>query len=313
MATFEEDTIKLTETIEIVRISEEIQKSRQQACTYEVSNEDWVAACATHMIVFHQYHFSNTKDRYSINRATKNYNSYPLKEIDKVIAAIRIVTGYSIGYEQILSFPVGWIDGFCADLIPLYGAKAHFVNPKEIEKYWMVLPVSKVNKKQSKLIQKVYYNIVNYRESVNNGNILFALNRFNRCMLRNEPDDMAIDATIGLEALLVGRKRDKIKDTLSRRIPIVFHYIRDDLYTVSNSKVIMKAIYNYRSGIVHGDKLKNKEKYLNIKGKKLDVAIVAVDFLRYTLLLMTKHCEFLDVKKIDEYINKGRINRHKIK
>lgn len=313
LATFEEDTIKLTETIEIVRISEEIQKSRQQACTYEVSSEDWVAACATHMIVFHQYHFSNTKDRYSINRATQNYNSYPLKEIDKVIAAIRIVTGYSIGYEQILSFPIGWIDGFCADLIPLYGAKAHFVNPKEIEKYWMVLPVSKVNKKQSKLIQKVYYNIVNYRESVNNGNILFALNRFNRCMLRNEPDDMAIDATIGLEALLVGRKRDKIKDTLSRRIPIVFHYIRDDLYTVSNSKVIMKAIYNYRSGIVHGDKLKNKEKYLNIKGKKLDVAIVAVDFLRYTLLLMTKHCEFLDVKKIDEYINKGRINRHKIK
>ena len=41
-------------------MTDEIQKSRQQACPYEVSKEDWVAACATHMIVLHNYHFKNT-------------------------------------------------------------------------------------------------------------------------------------------------------------------------------------------------------------------------------------------------------------
>ena len=35
-------------------------------------------------------------------------------------------------------------------------------------------------------------------------NLIFALNRFNRCMLRNEVDDMATDATIGIEALIAG-------------------------------------------------------------------------------------------------------------
>lgn len=49
LATFEEDTIKLSDNIEITRMSEDIQMSRQQACSYEASNEDWVAACATHM------------------------------------------------------------------------------------------------------------------------------------------------------------------------------------------------------------------------------------------------------------------------
>ena len=69
LATFEDDNIKLSETIEIVRMTDEIQKSRQQACPYEVSKEDWVAACATHMIVLHNYHFKNTGD-ISINSAT---------------------------------------------------------------------------------------------------------------------------------------------------------------------------------------------------------------------------------------------------
>ena len=91
LATFEEDIIQLSDNIEIKRMSDEIQKSRQQACSYEASNEDWAAACATHMIVLHNYHFKNTGDN-SINSATKNYNSYPLKEIDKIIAAIKVVS-----------------------------------------------------------------------------------------------------------------------------------------------------------------------------------------------------------------------------
>ena len=55
LATFQDETIKLSDNIEIIRIPEAIQKSRKQACTYESYNEDSVAACATHMIVFHGY------------------------------------------------------------------------------------------------------------------------------------------------------------------------------------------------------------------------------------------------------------------
>lgn len=302
LATFEEDTIKLSDNVEIIRMSEDIQMSRQQACSYEASNEDWVAACATHMIVLHNYHFENTGDA-SINSATKNYNSYPLKEIDKVIAAVKVVTGYSIGYAQILSYPIGWIDGFCADLTPLYGAKAHFVNPKETEKFWMSLPVSVVSSAQSNILKTVYQNILKCEEDANKSNLLFALNRFNRCMLRNDVDDMATDATIGIEALLAGGTKSEIAYTISNRIPVVFAHEPNELYSPSNSRAIMNAIYNYRSKIVHGGKLREKDKFFEINGTKYDIAKIAVDFLRYSLLFMTEHQEFLDAKKFDGYID----------
>lgn len=310
LATFEDDYIKLSETIEIVRMGDEIQKSRQQACSYEVSKEDWVAACATHMIVLHNYHFKNTGD-ISINSATQNYNAYPLQIIDNIIAAIRVVTGYTIGYEQILSRPVEWIDSFCADLVPLYGAKAHFTNPKEIEKFWMNLPVYKVSSEQSKKLQSVYQNILKCEEDAKKSNLIFALNRFNRCMLRNEVDDMATDATIGLEALLAGGTKGEITYTISNRIPVVFAHEHNELYTPINCRAIMKKIYNYRSKIVHGGKLKDQDKYFEIKENKLDVPKIAVDFLRYSLLFMLEHQEFLEAKKFDEYIDSIMSNKSK--
>lgn len=315
LATFEEDMIKLSDNIEITRMSEDIQMSRQQACSYEASNEDWVAACATHMIVLHNYHFENTGDA-SINSATKNYNSYPLKEIDKVIAAVKVVTGYSIGYAQILSYPIEWIDGFCAELTPLYGAKAHFVNPKETEKFWMSLPVSMVSSTQSNILKVVYQNILKCEKDANKSNLLFALNRFNRCMLRNDVDDMATDATIGIEALLAGGTKGEITYTISNRIPVVFAHEPNELYTSTNSRAIMKTIYTYRSKIVHGGKLREKDKFFEINGTKYDVAKIAVDFLRYSLLFMTEHQEFLDAKKFDEYIDDilcGKVKKADVK
>ncbi|QHI73478.1 hypothetical protein [Aminipila terrae] len=209
LATFEDETIKLAEQVEIVRIPDHIQKSRKQACTYESNNEDWLAACATHMIVLHGYHFKN--DEYtSINTVTRNYHAYPLHLIDDIMAVIRTVTGYTIGYEQILSLPIGWIDGFCADLTPIYGAKSHFVNAREIEKFWMQLPISFINSKQAQEIQRLYSVVLSCDGDKRKGNLSFALKRLNRCMLRDEDDDMAIDATIGLESLLSGVRKARL-------------------------------------------------------------------------------------------------------
>lgn len=300
LATFEEDSIKLSEKIEIVRMTEEIQKSRQYACTYEVSNEDWIAACATHMIVIHNCSLKN-EENMSLNKVTRNYNAYPLQEIDNVMAAIRMVVGNNIGYEQILTRPIKWVDDFCADLIPLYGAKAHFVNPEEIEKFWLCLSISKIDREQSQKITSIYKDILKYKDEENS--LAFALRRFNRCMLRNETDDKTTDATIGIEALLAGGTKGEITYTISNRIPVVFSYIDSDLYQKTNCRIIMKKIYNYRSKIVHGGTLKDKDKYYEIDGKKIEIAKAAVDFLKYTLLFMLEHPEFLDAKKFDEYID----------
>lgn len=308
LITFEDDVIKLSEHIEVIKISEDIQKSRQKACTYEMNNEDWIASCATHMIVLHNYHFDNSEN-FSVNSATQDYNAYPLHKIDMIIAAIRIVTGFSVGYEQILSYPINWVDEICADLVPLYGAKGHFVNPKELEKFWMHLSISKVNHEQAEQIQEIYSKIVACETNSKNNNLIFALKRFNRCMLRNENDDMAIDATIGLEALLSGGTKGEITYTISNRIPIVFSYEHNDIYSPLNCRDIMKKIYTYRSKIVHGSVIKDKDKYCELNDKKLAIEKIAVDFLRYTLLFLIRNQDYIDSKKIDSYIDSKLADR----
>lgn len=302
LATFEDDNIKLSERVEITRIPDDIQKSRQQACSYETNNEDWLAACATHMIVLHDYHFENNK-YISINTATRNYNAYPLHVIDEIMAIIRAVTGYTIGYEQILSRPLNWIDGFCADLTPLYGAKSHFVNAKEIEKMWMQLSVNKISSEQALEIQKLYAIVISSEGDKSKGNLTFALKRLNRCMLRDENDDMAIDATIGLESLLSGGSKTEITYTISNRMPIVFAHEHNDFYTPKTCRAIMKKIYNYRSKIVHGDTIKEKDKYHEINDTKIAIEKIAVDFLRYTLLFVLHNPKYLDAKRFDEFID----------
>lgn len=302
LATFESDGIKLSDEIEIVRIPDDIQKSRKQSCSYEMNTEDWVASCATHMIVLHGYCFDN-KEYISINTVTRNYNAYPLHVIDSIMAVIRVVTGYEIGYEQILSIPLGWNDSTFADLKPLYGAKSHFVNANEIKKFWMCLPVNVINLEQIEAIQKLYMTVSSNEGNTSRSNLTFALKRLNRCMLRNEKDDMAIDATIGLESLLSGGTKGEITYTISNRIPVVFAHECSDTYSSTDCRKIMKKIYNYRSIVVHGGSLKDKDRYYEISGQKMEIEKIAVDFLRQTLLFILRNPEYLDAKKFDEYID----------
>lgn len=299
LVTFEDDNIRLSDQAEIIRIPGNIQQARQQACAYETSSEDWVASCATHMIVLHNFGFNN--ERYS--NIPNDYRNYPLQSIDEIMAIIRIVTGYALGYEQILCFPLNWVDSFCADLTPIYGAKSHFVNAKELKKSWMELPVAKINKCKISEIQNLYSTFLSLKEDKSNGNLVFALKRFNRCMLRDEDDDMTLDATIGLEALLSGETKNEITYTISNRIPIVFANEQNDFYTAENCRSIMKKIYNLRSKIVHGANIKNKDMFHEINESMIKVETIAVDFFRYSLLFFLHHPEYIDAKKIDEYID----------
>ena len=66
---------------------------------------------------------------------------------------------------------------------------------------------------------------------------------------------------------------------------------------------MMKSIYNYRSKVVHGGTIKEKEKYYNINDTKVEIEKMAVDLLRYTLLFVLHNPEYLDAKKYDEFID----------
>ena len=307
LLTFEADSIPLSDTIEIVRIPEEVQKARKQACQYEMNNEGYIASCATHMLVLHGYQLDN-KEYISINYTTRNYHIYPLEEIDNIFSLIRVVTGYSCGYSQVLSIPIDWFDTIFEDLKPVYGAKTPFVNSKELEKHWMQLEINTVSQSQIESIQTLYSNLITIKNQEKNSNFMFALKRLNRCMLRNEQDDMAIDATIGLEALLSGGAKTEITYTLSNRIGVVFSKNNDTVYKTSECRDIMKKIYSYRSTVVHGGKMKEKNKYIDINGEKREIEKIAVDFLRQTLFFVLNNPKYLDAQKFDCFIDESVAN-----
>lgn len=295
LATFKEDEIKLADGIQIVRIDEKFQKARQHACKYEVVSEDWIAACATHMLILDNYCYENNTD-FSFDRVSKDYNSYPLQKIDEIIGIIRIVTGYTIGYEQVLMQPDGWIHGFCADLPAVYGAKSHFVNSKELSTFWMYLPVSTITKDQIDRICDLYKKLI-----ACNGKLDFALRRYNRCVLREEIDDQVTDACIGLESLLSGDAKTEITYTISNRVPVVFSDIKEPWS--QNSRKLLKKIYSLRSRIVHGSKIADKDKYCNIDDVKYYLPELAIKYLRQTIIFMLDHPKFLKSEEFDSYID----------
>ena len=154
LATFGKE-IKLDENVEIIRISEELQKARQIKCKYEIATEDWLAACATHMIVLHNYSYSKDEENSGIS-LFQDYLSYPLEKIDEIMGIVRLATGYEIGYEHIFCVPQDWIYETTADLAAVYGAKSHFVNHKYIKSNWINLPVSYVSEEQCDDIVALY-------------------------------------------------------------------------------------------------------------------------------------------------------------
>ena len=88
-----------------------------------------------------------------------------------------------------------------------------------------------------------------------------------------------------MEALLAGGTKGEFTYTISNRIPVIFAYEKNERYTPSNCRSIMKSIYNYCSKIVHGGKLKPKNKYSEINGEKIDLPKVAVDSLAKKFIL----------------------------
>ncbi len=296
LTTFEKE-IELDENVKIIKISDDLQIARQVACQYEVFKEDWVAACATHMIIIEGYRYPKESDN-TFNSIMEDYRCYPIDRINEIMGIIRVATGFDIGYESIFCIPNNWVYDTVADLVPVYGAKAHFVNPKYFTKDWMSLPISFITKEQCDEIANLYSDYKN-----NADKLRFSLERLNRCLLRDAIDDMTTDACIGLESLLSGNAHTEINNAISSRIPFVLAAEKVEKYPVTKGRKYMKAIYNLRSRIVHGGNLKEKDLYQIEEKGKIHVPDMAVDFLRITLLFMIKNPNYLNVEEIDSYID----------
>ena len=86
-------------------------------------------------------------------------------------------------------------------------------------------------------------------------------------------------------------------------MPFVISKIDNSQYLSIDGRKYMKKIYNLRSRIVHGDKLKDKDIYIENDQDRIYIPKMAVDFLRIVIMFMIQNPEYLNVEEIDRYID----------
>ncbi|MBZ9623683.1 hypothetical protein G9F71_012570 [Clostridium sp. FP2] len=309
---FDSDEIEITDKITISKMTKDFQLSRFNVSNYESTQESHVVQCAAFMIRMTDYQIKN-EEKDSARNASTNYWAYPREIIDDIFAAIRISTGCNTGYGQFLIEPIGWADEWIANLIPLYGAQIRAFNRNDVDTKFLQHKIYRVTTQEIVLTRELFDVIRKKREPKKNSKelkrVFIAIDRLNRCMLRESDDDTALDAIIGIETLLSGDAHGEITYTISNRIAVVIAKLDDCPYSANEARKAMKIIYGFRSDIVHGRDAK-KNKIIVINGQERYTKELAVEFLRYSLLFIMKNNEYLDVKRFEDALDEAIENRN---
>ena len=196
MTHFEVDHFTLTETTYVARIPERLQLGRARIGRLGTGAVRMVVGAATHAFVSNDWNLEvdNVDEvRRSLGQSSPNV----LEAIDSFLGALRVATGISTGYAQMLWVPKHWsLDYFC-DLTPVYGTTLRRY-PDEYDNYGWVNRGATLTAEHLKEVRRIYRAVVGNESE----GIRLALNRLNACLTRTDAADAILDGTIGLEVLL---------------------------------------------------------------------------------------------------------------
>jgi hypothetical protein len=117
---FEVDRFRMGSDLYLTRLSRRLQLSRSSLDTIGSGAHKPVVQAATHGFVFTGWTVSN--ETYSdLMTSLRHEHQNIIELVDRVFALLRIATGISSGYAQVLYMPYGWTLTFDGDLQPLYG------------------------------------------------------------------------------------------------------------------------------------------------------------------------------------------------
>ncbi|PFA02699.1 HEPN domain-containing protein [Bacillus cereus] len=287
---------KLTDSISIVEMSEVFQKSRSQIESFSEGIPEPVLMSATHALKLENYWIENM-NRWTGHPVFGDFDRYPLEQINAFFNTLR-VNNFLTGYAQMISSPINWTEGYTADLLDLKGISVRMYPVEFNNYYWNKDAFPIVDEVRLKEIQMIFKELVEkeYKK------INLACSRLENSFYRKEEGDKIVDIAIGLESLLSDKEKGEITYKLSLRAAYLLQFssLGDSKLDVFNN---MKAIYTYRSAIVHGQNQKNLERkrYIeNVEGDKKLVLEVAEIYLKECIKVLIHKPEFLDATVIDK-------------
>jgi hypothetical protein len=218
--------------------------------------------------------------------------------IDSFFGALRIATGITTGYAQILWVPKHWALSYFCDLTPVYGTTVRQY-PSDFDKYAWTRQAPTVTAESLNEVRRVYKAIaINKSEAIR-----LAIKQLNGCLTRADGADAILDGTIGLELLLGDDQNQALSYKLRLRAGALAILCDDPNYRAIGIASKVKELYKARSSIVHGTtKSRSKNASDPTEIQYADERMTASDLLRFVLDMLLTHPEYLEPSKIDEDI-----------
>jgi hypothetical protein len=250
MTHFEVDHFPLTETTYIARMSKRLQLARARMSTLGSGAVRMVVGAATHAFVSNGWNIEVGQID-EVRRSLKQSSSNVVDAADSFFSALRVATGISTGYAQILWVPRGWtLDYFC-DLTPVYGTTLRRY-PSEYDNYGWAGCGATVTAANLNEVRRIYRATVSSQSEA----IRLAMRRLSGCLTRTDDADAILDGTIGLELLLGDDENQSLSYKLRLRAAALAVLHADPAYPAAEVASKVKRLYKARSVIIHGRRKK---------------------------------------------------------
>ena len=297
MTHFETGHFPLTETTYIARIPNRLQLARARMSTLGSGAVRMVVGAATHAFVSTDWNLEvDSADH--VQRSLSQSSSNVLNAIDTFFGALRVATGISTGYAQMVWVPKHWALEYFCELTPIYGATLRRY-PSEYDNYGWAGQGAAVTTENLKEVRRIYRAAVDSQSEA----VRLALSRLNGCLTRTDPADAILDGTIGLELLLGDDQNQSLSYKLRLRAAALALLHNDPAHPASEVATEVKRLYEARSAIVHGRKKKpSKRASEPTDTSYANERLVASDLLRFVLNVLLTNPEYQDPKNIDEGI-----------
>ena len=125
----------------------------------------------------------------------------------------------------------------------------------------------------------------------------------NLCYLRDDPEDAAIDATIGLEAALSDDEPQEMTHKLALRVAALSCYFNDCQKSTHQVFREIKSVYRYRSALVHGSSSSDKRREIRVSETvRIEASELAAEYLRAVVRALAANAEFRKPTYIDRHL-----------
>ena len=262
---------EIADGITLEEITPQLQLARAVSIGANEVNPYLVAA-ATHMLVIEGVVFDNSNGHLH-RQISAQYQMPGASTADLVCEALSIVSGRPIGYAQICLKPDDWTSNSWRCDLPVVESVATVTKyPVSLnDRGWL----KQYDDISSETLARLPAAFAALRSTDRRAQL--ASRRLAQAAQRTEPDDILIDACIGIEALL-GKEHAELVHRMGLRAATALSAIG---WKSTVAYEASKKVYDYRSAIVHGDE--PKKKTITIAGDHFSPASTAVYLLR-TLL-----------------------------